>query len=159
MRLFIAVLIFALVKCDSGVDPANARRAINEESFKDLLLSGRWQIDQGFINDYQVIDAGASLNSLVDFEVSDQISWIEFKKDNSVEMRFDAADTTLSMQYEVNSDVTEMKIFPARGVQDLLLKEKWVLSEISIENQQFEMQFSETSSGSTVVTRLILKRI
>jgi hypothetical protein len=52
-----------------------------------------------------------------------------------------------------------MKIFPARGVQDLLLKEKWVLSEISIENQQFEMQFSETSSGSTVVTRLILKRI
>jgi hypothetical protein len=74
-------------------------------------------------------------------------------------MRFDAADTTLSMQYEVNSDVTEMKIFPARGVQDLLLKEKWVLSEISIENQQFEMQFSETSSGSTVVTRLILKRI
>lgn len=159
MRLFITALIFTLVQCNTGVEPSNARRGISAESFKDLLLSGRWQIDQGFINDYKVIEAGISLNSMVDFEVSDKISWIEFKKDNSVDLRFDDANTTLSMQYEVNAEVTEMRIFPARGVQDLLLKEKWELSEISTENEQFEMKFIENSGGSAVVTRLVLKRI
>lgn len=157
--LFLLVIVFSFSCEQNQVPEKQLKIALSSEDFKELLLTRKWQIDKGFINEVQVIEAGMSISALVDVEVDDRVTWIEFNKDNPVEMRFDEVDRSLTMQYEIAKEAVSMRIFPARGIQDFLQKENWILENISSEEQSFEMVFNETVSGIEVTTKLVLKRI
>ncbi|MGR3811584.1 hypothetical protein [Jiulongibacter sp. NS-SX5] len=138
---------------------ARSLREVGAENFKDLLFSGAFQITEGYVNDVLVIQNGEAIHGLVDFEVGEKITAIEFQKDNAVLMTFDDGKAVLSMLYELDTEDAGMRIFTARGTQDFLKKENWVLTNISLEDEQFELHFTETIEGSEILTRLVLKKI
>lgn len=152
-----AFLIISLTSCKTDTVNIEEKPAQDAaEAVDRLITAGKWQIKEGFINEIKVIEDGKSLTKEVDFEIADQITWIQFKESGEVEMYFEEKNQSLTMNYEISKDGQSIRIFQRLAIQDFLKRENWVITAGSVYSDRFEMSFSDKISGIDVVTRLVM---
>ncbi|SOE22155.1 hypothetical protein SAMN06298216_2604 [Spirosomataceae bacterium TFI 002] len=152
-----AFLIISLTGCKTDTINIEEKPAQDAaEAVDRLITAGKWQIKEGFINEIKVIEDGKSLTKEVDFEIADQITWIQFKETGEVEMYFGEKDQSLTMNYEISKDGQSIRIFQKFAIQDFLKRENWIITAGSVYSDRFEMSFSDKISGIDVVTRLVM---
>jgi uncharacterized protein involved in high-affinity Fe2+ transport len=155
--LIFVLLLISLNACKS--DEINIEEKPAEdaaEAVERLITAGKWQIKEGYINNIKVIEDGKSISKEVDFEIADQITWIQFKESGEVEMYFGEKDQSLTMNYEISKDGQSIRIFQKFAIQDFLKRENWVITAGSVYSDRFEMSFTDKISGMDVVTRLVM---
>lgn len=152
---FIITLFFISCKSDEvNIQERPAKDAA--EAVERLITAGKWQIKEGFINNVKVIENGKSLTEEVDFEIAEQITWVQFKESGEVEMYFEEKNQSLTMNYEISKDGQSIRIFQRFEIQDFLKRENWVITSGSVYSDRFEMSFTDKISGIDVVTRLVM---
>lgn len=154
LNLLFLIAFASCKKENMLVNEMPARNAV--EAVERLITAGKWQIKEGFINEMKVIEDGKSISELVDFEIADQITWIQFKESGEVEMYFEEKTQSLTMNYEISKEGQSIRIFQKFAIQDFLKRENWVITAGSVYSDRFEMSFTDKISGLDVVTRLVM---